>query len=47
MAPRRIGRALALANAPIGCAISSRKSTVEWLDKDLNTLDAQRVAAES
>ncbi len=47
MAPRRNGRALAVATAPIRCAIYTRKSTDEGLDKDFNTLDAQREAAES
>ena len=40
MAPRRNGRALAIATAPVRCAIYTRKSTDEGLDKDFNTLDA-------
>ena len=47
MASRRSGRALAIATAPVRCAVYTRKSTDEGLDKDFNTLDAQRGAAES
>ncbi len=32
---------------PLRCAIYTRKSTEEGLDKDFNTLDAQREAAEA
>ena len=47
MAPRRNGRALAVATAPVRCAVYTRKSTDEGLDKDFNTLDAQRELAEA
>lgn len=44
----RHGRAqLATATAPVRCAIYTRKSTDEGLDRDFNSLDAQREAAES
>ena len=35
------------ANNAIRCAIYTRKSTNEGLDKDFNTLDAQRESAEA
>ncbi len=45
----RHGRATAVATAtaPVRCAIYTRKSTDEGLDKDFNSLDAQREAAEA
>jgi site-specific DNA recombinase len=45
----RNGRATAVATAtaPVHCAIYTRKSTDEGLDKDFNSLDAQREAAEN
>ena len=39
--------AVATATAPVRCAIYTRKSTDEGLDKDFNSLDAQREAAEN
>jgi site-specific DNA recombinase len=36
-----------MATAPVRCAIYTRKSTDEGLDRDFNSLDAQREAAES
>lgn len=39
--------AIATATAPVRCAIYTRKSTDEGLDKDFNSLDAQREAAEN
>ncbi len=47
MAPRRNGRALAVATAPVRCAIYTRKSTDEGLDRDFNSLDNQRERAEA
>jgi site-specific DNA recombinase len=47
MAPRRNGQALAVATATVRCAIYTRKSTDEGLDKDFSSLDAQRELAES
>ena len=49
MAPRRNGRSAAVATlaAPVRCAIYTRKSTDEGLDRDFNSLDNQREAAES
>src|SRR2546422_5578258 len=46
----RIARGMAAANAvstPIRCAIYTRKSTDEGLDRDFSSLDNQREAAES
>jgi len=45
---RRNGRAsaVATATAPVRCAVYTRKSTDEGLDKDFNSLDNQREAAE-
>jgi len=37
----------AVANAPVRCAIYTRKSTEEGLSQDFNSLDAQREAAEA
>ena len=47
MAPRRNGRALAVAAAPVRCAIYTRKSTDEGLNRDFNSLDNQRERAEA
>jgi len=47
MASRRNGRALAVVTAPIRCSIYTRKSTDEGLDRDFNSLDNQREAAEA
>ena len=45
---RRNGRAqVAFATAPVRCAIYTRKSTDEGLDRDFNSLDNQREAAEA
>ena len=35
------------ATQPVGCAIYTRKSTDEGLNQELNSLDAQREAAEA
>ena len=43
----RSSRAVAVAAAPIRCGIYTRKSTDEGLDRDFNSLDNQREAAES
>ena len=44
----RNGRAVAaMATAPVRCAIYTRKSTDEGLDRDFNSLDNQREAAEN
>src|SRR2546425_8523889 len=46
----RIARVMAptaAVSAPIRCAIYTRKSTDEGLDRDFNSLDNQREAAES
>src|SRR5438093_7414347 len=40
-------RLTAVAPAPIRCAIYTRKSTDEGLDRDFNSLDNQREAAEN
>ena len=49
MAARRNGRGLAAiaVETPVRCAIYTRKSTDEGLDREFNTLQAQRGAAES
>jgi len=47
MAPRRNGRALAVATTPVRCAVYTRKSTDEGLDRDFNSLDNQRARAEA
>jgi site-specific DNA recombinase len=47
MASRRNGRALAFATAPVRCAIYTRKSTDEGLDRDFNSLDNQRERGEA
>jgi site-specific DNA recombinase len=47
MASRRNGRALAIATAPVRCAIYTRKSTDEGLDRDFNSLDNQRERGEA
>ena len=50
MASARNGRArlaVATVTAPVRCAIYTRKSTDEGLDRDFNSLDNQREAAES
>ena len=50
MASVRSGRArlaVATVQAPVRCAIYTRKSTDEGLDRDFNSLDNQREAAES
>jgi site-specific DNA recombinase len=44
---RSPGAAAAVATAPIRCAIYTRKSTDEGLDRDFNSLDNQREAAEA
>ena len=45
---RRNDRAqVAIATAPVRCAIYTRKSTDEGLDRDFNSLDNQREAAEA
>src|SRR5215831_5766583 len=44
---RSPGPAAAVATAPVRCAIYTRKSTDEGLDRDFNSLDNQRQAAES
>ena len=41
------GAVAAIATAPVRCAIYTRKSTDEGLDRDFNSLDNQREAAES
>ena len=41
------GAAVAVATAPVRCAIYTRKSTDEGLDRDFNSLDNQREAAEA
>lgn len=44
---RSPGGAVAIATAPVRCAIYTRKSTDEGLDRDFNSLDNQREAAEN
>jgi len=44
---KRIGTARAASPAQVRCAIYTRKSTDEGLDRDFNSLDAQREAGES
>src|SRR5215831_18012388 len=44
---RSPGPAAAVATAPVRCAIYTRKSTDEGLDRDFNSLDNQREAAEA
>jgi site-specific DNA recombinase len=44
---RSSGGAAAVASTPVRCAIYTRKSTDEGLDRDFNSLDNQREAAEA
>ena len=40
-------KAKAVATSPVRCAVYTRKSTEEGLDRDFNSLDAQHEAAEA